>query len=98
MAVNAYYSQFEPAAAAPAEEPVAEAPAEEAAAETPLSAEPAAPESAETAEPAEALETQEDERHSGRIEDAGLPTHNSVEGAGSESPEPASGGAEEQGE
>ncbi|HLK47011.1 MAG TPA: transcription termination factor NusA [Bryobacteraceae bacterium] len=98
-AVNAYYSQFEPAAAggAAAAEPVAEEPA--------VSSEEPAVSPAEPAEnsegPAaggEALETQAGEQHSDRIEDAGFPTHNSEAGAGSEATGPLSGDAGEQGE
>ncbi len=94
MAVNAYYSQFEPAAPASeagpaAGEPVVAAEGPGVAAEEPQEA---------PAESVEALETQADEQQSGRIEDAGSPTHNSEEGAGPEATGPVSGNAGEQGE
>ena len=91
VAVNAYYSQFEPAGGGAAEAaPVAEQPA--AAAEEPASTLEA------PGENAEALETQAGEEQSGRIEDAGSPTHNSEEGAGPEATGPVSGNAGEQSE
>jgi N utilization substance protein A len=90
MAVNAYYSQFEPAAggsdAAPAAEETGVAAAEPVEVQEP------------PAESAEALQTQAAEQQSGRIEDAGSPTHNSEDRAGPEATGPVSGNADEQGE
>ncbi len=82
LAVNAYYSQFEPAAVGGTEE--ASSPAEAGIEEEP-------------AEAVEPLETEAAEEGSGRIEDAGSPTHNSEE-AGRESTGSSPGSAEEQGE
>jgi N utilization substance protein A len=82
-AVNTYYSQFEDPAAGEAAggeaaaEPVVEA-AVEASAETVET-----PASAETAE-AEAVELPIEEEQSGRIEDAGSPTHKPSEGSAPE--------------
>ncbi len=90
LAVNAYYSQFEPAGGGAAEA----APAVE---EAPVPAEELTGTPEAQAESAEALETQVDQQQSGRIEDAGFPTHNSEEGAGPEAAEPVSGDADEQG-
>jgi N utilization substance protein A len=103
QAVNAYYAQFEePAAeeAAPAEAAQDAAPAEPATAEAPASAEPV-----ETAGPAAAEETAEiasaelpnQAEQSGRIEDAGSPTHKPsegtvLEGTGSEEGAPEGSG------
>jgi N utilization substance protein A len=76
VAVNAYYSQFEPAA------PAAEA----------------APPSEEVPQPTEDVPAEAAQARSDTIEYAGLPTHNSEEGAGPEVTGPSSGAAEEQGE
>ena len=87
VAVNAYYSQFEPAAATPA-------------AGTPAEAAPAEPEAASESIPenAEGIEIQAPKEQSDRIEYAGLPTQNLEEGAGPAAPESASDVAEEKGE
>jgi hypothetical protein len=74
--VNAYYSQFE--------DPLAAEAAAEAAAETEQVAEAAAPaEPAEAETPAEAgpADAQTEAAESGRMEDAGSPTHNPSEGS-----------------
>ena len=89
VAVNAYYSQFEPSA------PAAEAPAEPSA---PVEEPGETGEAAEVAEVAEISPPEASEAQSDTIEYAGLPTHNSEEGAGSEATGPSSGAPEEQGE
>jgi N utilization substance protein A len=90
-AVNAYYSQFEPAGGSAVEA----APAAE---ESVVSPEEPAGAPEEPAKSAEALETQADEQQSGSIDYAGPPTHNSEEGAGPLATEPVSGGVDKQGE
>ena len=86
VVVNGYYSQFEPAAPQAEPEPAAE-PAQEALAEL------GEPPNVEEAPQPEAAAEQSD-----TIEYAGLPTHNSEEGAGPEATGPSSGAEEEQGE